>query len=135
MRQLFIRHKYDGKTNVSERVTLIEDRTGSGLATHYSVFADKVFNSTVDGIAAGVLARARPELHWYPGESCLARPGTEHLPLAAKVEAGSNSQPLGSPSSLPRRPTTHSVSSTRPGNSEGRQPVHFLNVLEKVKGF
>ena len=57
MRQLFIRHKYDGKTNVSERVTLIEDRTGSGLATHYSIFADKVFNSTVDGIASGVLAR------------------------------------------------------------------------------
>jgi len=57
MRQLFVRHKYDGKTNVSERVTLIEDRTGSGLATHYSVFADKIFNSTVDGIASGVLAR------------------------------------------------------------------------------
>jgi len=57
MRQLFIRHKYDGKTNVSERVTLIEDRTGSGLATHYSTFADGIFNSTVDGIASGVLAR------------------------------------------------------------------------------
>ena len=23
----------------------------------------------------------------------------------------------------------------RPGNSEGRQPVHFLNVFEKTKGF
>jgi hypothetical protein len=23
----------------------------------------------------------------------------------------------------------------RPGNSDGRQPVHFLNVLEKTKGF
>jgi quinoprotein glucose dehydrogenase len=57
MRQLFIRHKYDGKTNVSERVTLIEDRTGSGLATHYSTFADGIFNSPVDGIASGVLAR------------------------------------------------------------------------------
>lgn len=56
MRQLFIRHNYDGKTNVSEHVTLIEDRTGSGLATHYSAFADGVFNSTVDGIASGVLA-------------------------------------------------------------------------------
>lgn len=57
MRQLFIRHKYDGKTNVSERVTLIEDRTGSGVATHYSTFADGIFNSPVDGIASGVLAR------------------------------------------------------------------------------
>ncbi|MBI5799953.1 MAG: HEAT repeat domain-containing protein [Verrucomicrobia bacterium] len=57
MRQLFIRHNYDGKTNVSERVTLIEDRSGSGLATHYSTFADKIFNSPVDGIASGVLAR------------------------------------------------------------------------------
>lgn len=57
MRQLFIRHKYDGKTNVSERVTMIEDRTGSGLATHYSAFADGIFNSPVDGIGSGLLAR------------------------------------------------------------------------------
>ncbi|KAF0169968.1 MAG: heme-binding protein, partial [Limisphaerales bacterium] len=57
MRALFARHKYDGKTNVSERVTMIEDRTGSGLATHYSTFADGIFNSSVDGIGAGLLAR------------------------------------------------------------------------------
>jgi quinoprotein glucose dehydrogenase len=57
MRALFTRYKYDGKTNVSERVTMIEDRTGSGLATHYSTFADGIFNSSVDGIGSGLLAR------------------------------------------------------------------------------
>ena len=57
MRALFARYKYDGKTNVSERITLIEDRTGSGIATHYSTFADGIFNSEVDGIGAGLLAR------------------------------------------------------------------------------
>ncbi len=57
MRALFARHKYDGKTNVSERVTMIEDRTGSGLATHYSTFADGIFNSNVDGIGSGLIAR------------------------------------------------------------------------------
>ena len=57
MRALFARYKYDGKTNVSERITLIEDRTGSGVATHYSTFADGIFNSAVDGIGAGLLAR------------------------------------------------------------------------------
>ena len=57
MRQLFIRHKYDGKTNISERITLLQDRTTAGRATHYSVFADKIFNTPVDGIASGVLAR------------------------------------------------------------------------------
>jgi quinoprotein glucose dehydrogenase len=57
MRQLFIRHKYDGKTNFSERVTLLQDRASAGRATHASVFADGLFNSPVDGIASGVLAR------------------------------------------------------------------------------
>jgi len=57
MRQLFLRHKYDGKTNISERVTLLQDRTTAGRATHASVFADGIFNSPVDGIASGVLAR------------------------------------------------------------------------------
>ena len=57
MRRLFVRHNYDGKTNFSERVTLLQDRTTAGRATHHSVFADGIFNSTVDGIASGVLAR------------------------------------------------------------------------------
>ncbi|MFA6543806.1 MAG: HEAT repeat domain-containing protein [Limisphaerales bacterium] len=57
MRKLFLRHQYDGRTNASERVTLIEDRTGAGRATHYSTFADGIFNSPVDGLGAGLLAR------------------------------------------------------------------------------
>ena len=57
MRALFVRHKYDGKTNISERVTMIEDATGSGRASHYTTFADGIFNSPVDGIGAGLLAR------------------------------------------------------------------------------
>ncbi len=57
LRALFARYKYDGKTNISERVTLIEDATGSGRASHYTTFADGIFNSNVDGIGAGLLAR------------------------------------------------------------------------------
>ena len=56
MRQLFVRYNYDGKTNISERVTMLQDRTTAGRATHYSTFADGIFNSTVDGIGAGLLA-------------------------------------------------------------------------------
>ena len=57
MRKLFVRYNYDGKTNVSERITLLQDRTTAGRATHATVFADGIFNSTVDGIGAGLLAR------------------------------------------------------------------------------
>jgi quinoprotein glucose dehydrogenase len=40
----------------SERISLIEDRDGDGKADHATVFADG-FNTPLDGIAAGVLAR------------------------------------------------------------------------------
>jgi quinoprotein glucose dehydrogenase len=43
-------------TNQSERIQLLEDRAGLGKADHSTVFADQ-FNSPVDGIGAGVLAR------------------------------------------------------------------------------
>src|SRR5438034_7471729 len=40
----------------SERISLIEDRDGNGKADHATVFADR-FNTPLDGIAEGVLAR------------------------------------------------------------------------------
>jgi quinoprotein glucose dehydrogenase len=40
----------------SERIRLLEDRSGQGKADHATVFADH-FNDPLDGIAAGVLAR------------------------------------------------------------------------------
>jgi quinoprotein glucose dehydrogenase len=40
----------------SEVVRLLEDRTGSGVANFSSIYADK-FNTVLDGIASGVLAR------------------------------------------------------------------------------
>ena len=40
----------------SERIRLLEDRSGSGKADHATVFADG-FNTPLDGIAAGVLPR------------------------------------------------------------------------------
>src|SRR3989441_2983574 len=40
----------------SERISLIEDRDGDGKADHATVFADG-FNTPLDGLAAGVLAR------------------------------------------------------------------------------
>src|SRR6185436_1767158 len=40
----------------SERISRIEDRDGDGKADHATVFADG-FNTPLDGIAAGVLAR------------------------------------------------------------------------------
>jgi len=43
-------------TNQSERIQLLEDRAGLGRADHSTVFADQ-FNSPLDGIGAGVLAR------------------------------------------------------------------------------
>jgi quinoprotein glucose dehydrogenase len=46
----------------SERVRLLEDRDGDGKADHATVFADG-FNTPLDGIGAGVLARAGSV--WY----------------------------------------------------------------------
>jgi quinoprotein glucose dehydrogenase len=43
-------------TNQTERIRLLEDRSGSGKADHSIVFAEG-FNSSLDGIGAGVLAR------------------------------------------------------------------------------
>jgi quinoprotein glucose dehydrogenase len=40
----------------SERIKLIEDRSGTGRADHAEVFADG-FNTIADGVAAGVIAR------------------------------------------------------------------------------
>ena len=57
LRALFKKYDVKGLTDYSERVTLLEDRTGSGRASHATVFADGIFNSPVDGIGAGLLAR------------------------------------------------------------------------------
>jgi quinoprotein glucose dehydrogenase len=43
-------------TQRSERIRLLEDRAGSGRANHATVFADG-FNTPLDGIGAGILAR------------------------------------------------------------------------------
>jgi quinoprotein glucose dehydrogenase len=43
-------------TNESERVQLLEDRDGDGRADYSTVFADG-FNTVVDGLGAGILAR------------------------------------------------------------------------------
>ena len=48
--------EYKELTNNSEKVQLVEDLDGDGKADHAHVFAEG-FNSIVDGIAAGVLAR------------------------------------------------------------------------------
>ena len=57
LRALFKKYDVKSLTDFSERVTLLEDRTGSGRASHATVFADGIFNSPVDGIGAGLLAR------------------------------------------------------------------------------
>jgi quinoprotein glucose dehydrogenase len=56
MFEKFLGPKINELTNHSERVQLIEDRDGDGRADHSTVFAEG-FNSMVDGIGAGVLAR------------------------------------------------------------------------------
>ena len=48
--------RFDKYSENSERISLIEDRDGDGKADHATVFADG-FNSPLDGIGAGVLAR------------------------------------------------------------------------------
>jgi putative membrane-bound dehydrogenase-like protein len=48
--------QFDDLQIESEIVRLLEDRTGSGVASFSSIYADK-FNSALDGIASGVLAR------------------------------------------------------------------------------
>ena len=48
--------RFSAYTNNSERIRLLEDTKGAGRADRSTVFADG-FNSAVDGIAAGVLAR------------------------------------------------------------------------------
>jgi quinoprotein glucose dehydrogenase len=48
--------RFSTYTNYSERIRLLEDRAGLGKADHDTVFADQ-FNSPLDGIGAGVLAR------------------------------------------------------------------------------
>jgi quinoprotein glucose dehydrogenase len=48
--------RFASYTNNSERIQLIEDRAGQGKADHATVFAEH-FNSPLDGIGAGVLAR------------------------------------------------------------------------------
>ncbi|HZR18589.1 MAG TPA: PVC-type heme-binding CxxCH protein [Verrucomicrobiae bacterium] len=49
-------NRFVSYTNNSERIELIEDRAGQGKADHATVFAEH-FNSPLDGIGAGVLAR------------------------------------------------------------------------------
>src|SRR5437660_3058580 len=46
----------------SERISLLEDRQGQGKADHATVFAEN-FNTPLDGIGAGVLARSGKV--WY----------------------------------------------------------------------
>jgi quinoprotein glucose dehydrogenase len=48
--------RFPGYSENSERISLIEDRDGDGKADHAIVFADG-FNTPLDGIGAGVLAR------------------------------------------------------------------------------
>ena len=48
--------KWQTLTNESERIQLLEDRAGNGRADYSTVFADG-FNSVVDGLGAGILAR------------------------------------------------------------------------------
>ena len=48
--------RFSSYTNRSERIRLLEDRSGQGKADHSTVFAEH-FNSPLDGIGAGVLAR------------------------------------------------------------------------------
>jgi quinoprotein glucose dehydrogenase len=52
----FLGNKIGMMTNESERVQLLEDRDGDGKADHSTVFADG-FNTILDGLGAGVLAR------------------------------------------------------------------------------
>jgi len=53
---LFQRYRVKGLTDESERVRMIMDRDGDGRADHSTIFAEG-FNTSVDGLAAGVLAR------------------------------------------------------------------------------
>jgi quinoprotein glucose dehydrogenase len=48
--------RFDSYTNRSERIQLLEDRGGHGKADHSTIFAER-FDSPLDGIGAGVLAR------------------------------------------------------------------------------
>ncbi len=48
--------RFETYTNRSERIRLLEDRSGQGRVDHATVFAEG-FNTPLDGIGAGVLAR------------------------------------------------------------------------------
>ncbi len=48
--------RFNSYTNHSERIQLLEDRNGSGKADFSTTFAEQ-FNTSLDGIGAGVLAR------------------------------------------------------------------------------
>jgi len=48
--------RFNSYTNHSERVQLLEDSNGSGKADRSTIFAEQ-FNTSLDGIGAGVLAR------------------------------------------------------------------------------
>src|SRR5690349_11068703 len=48
--------RFEQYTDQSERIRLLEDRSGQGKADHATVFAQD-FNTPLDGIAAGVVAR------------------------------------------------------------------------------
>jgi quinoprotein glucose dehydrogenase len=48
--------RFGSYSDYSERLRMLEDRSGQGKADHATVFAEG-FNSPLDGIAAGVLAR------------------------------------------------------------------------------
>lgn len=52
----YLGDKIGTMTNESERVQLLEDRDGDGKADHSTVFADG-FNTILDGLGAGILAR------------------------------------------------------------------------------
>ncbi len=52
----FLGTKIGKMTNESERIQMLEDRDGDGKADHSTIFADG-FNTILDGLGAGILAR------------------------------------------------------------------------------
>ncbi|HEX2099738.1 MAG TPA: PQQ-dependent sugar dehydrogenase, partial [Candidatus Synoicihabitans sp.] len=85
--ELFGEKQANELSQETEVVRLIEDRDGDGVADHSSVFADG-FNSSLDGIASGVIARNGkvwftniPSLWLLEGDSPTATQATKRTEL------------------------------------------------------